>query len=91
MDDFKGKLQWAMTVSVWHGPQFGHKLLIATSNQFGTLNDVGHWNWRGIGIPTDIFSAAQGVAASVIADHLLFRYGVAEELPLRPGGDPQPF
>jgi len=52
---------------------------------------VGAWTWSGIGVPAEILPDIEARVASVITEHLVTRYGVAERLEFAPEGDPGPF
>jgi hypothetical protein len=85
------KPQWRLGVIVYHGPRFGHRLELETQRQgFDTIcSSIGQWT--GIGIPDPVLSHARAIVDAAFTDHLISRYGVANQLwdPRTEG--PEPF
>jgi hypothetical protein len=80
-----------MDVTIWHSPDFGHKVAITTQRQGQVPNKVGDFAWKGLGVSNELVKQIQACVSAVVADHLVFRYGVADELDLHWAGDPEPF
>lgn len=76
------KVQWTMTVTVFHGPSFGHAIELVTETRgrprLSTQDTLG--SWRGVGIPADVLRLAGALLLSAFDEHLVSRYGVAEQL-----------
>jgi hypothetical protein len=86
------KPQWTMTVTIYHGPSFGHAIEVATETKGrpaqSTRDSIG--TWRGVGCPEDVYRGALTLINAIFGDHIMFRYGVASEL--KPWEDvPDPF
>ena len=84
-------VQWTLDVSVFHGPEFGHRIYARVLGQHGGWQDVGHWTWKGLGVPEPLLTELNARLVSVITEHLVTRYGVQGELPTRWAGEPDPF
>jgi hypothetical protein len=70
------QLKWAETIYVVHGPDFGHKIYLATQIQGRDIEPQMDWQWRGLGIPAEIVKSAQAYAGAVLSEYLTFRYGL---------------
>jgi len=79
--------QWTLDVTVWHGPRIGHSITAKVLSRRGGWVDVGTWQWTGFGVPPDLVADCCARIDSVIAEHLVNRYGVAERLPFPRGED----
>lgn len=80
-----------MTVTVWHGSTFGHtvELDTVTVGRPSTSDVLGSWST--LGIPGAVLSGITSSVHAVLTEHLVTRYGLADELPTRWAGDPEPF
>ena len=80
------KVQWTMTVTVYHGSSFGHAIEVVTETKgrprLSTHDTIG--SWRGIGVPAEVLRQARTAVDSIFSDHLVYRYGIQEELPAWP-------
>jgi hypothetical protein len=84
--------QYYLSLAVYHAPSFGHKVdLWETIVARDYTREVGDWSWKGLGVPATLLRDMQARLSAVLAEHLTFRYGVADELPIRWAGDPEPF
>lgn len=87
-----GTWQWRMLVTVYHGPSYGHYMEMETLTRGrGTTLHTGLGNWKGLGIPEPVLNEARALIDAQFSEHLVTRYGVAGELPLKWGGEPEPF
>jgi hypothetical protein len=90
--DPEGNWQWELVVTVYHGPNFGHRIEIVQTwrgRQNHTKIDGG--SWRGLGIPADVLYSLRATVDSLLSEHLITRYQLREELPLKWEGAPDPF
>jgi hypothetical protein len=79
-------------VSVFHGPTYGHYMELERAfrgREECLRTGLGQWN--GLGIPEDVMRTASGLIVAAFEEHLITRYGVAGELPVKWGGEPDPF
>jgi hypothetical protein len=76
----QGKLQWAMHLLIWHGPDFGHMITLQQQRQGADPETVDWWKWKGLGVPKEVLDQVQAWTSAVVADHLVFRYGVQDIL-----------
>jgi hypothetical protein len=83
--------QWQMGVLVYHDQRFGHRIvaLTQTVGRDGRAYDLG--SWRGIGVPEAVHNAALARVDSLFSEHLVSRYGIAQELWSRGEGESSPF
>lgn len=76
------RVQWTMTVTIYHGPRFGHAIELATETmgrpQYSTHDTIGKWNT--FGCPLEIVKNAQAAVSAVLAGHIVDHYGVKEQL-----------
>lgn len=82
----RSKVQWTLTVTIYHGPSFGHVLEMATETK-GRPDRMTHdtiGSWKGIGVPEPVMTQALAVVNAAIQEHLVSRYGVQELLPAWP-------
>jgi hypothetical protein len=71
-----------MTVTIYHGPTFGHAIEMVTETK-GRPRDHTHdtiGSWRGVGIPSDVLRTAKTLISAAFDEHCILRYGVAETL-----------
>lgn len=86
------KLMWTMCVHVWHAPDYGHKLQIVTYRGFdGPSKYYDGGTWKGLGIPGMVLEQVRSLADGILSEHLVMRYGLQEELPIKWAGEPDPF
>jgi hypothetical protein len=87
----ESKPQWRLGVIVYHGPNFGHKLMLETQRQGFDTIETSIGSWKGLGIPDAVLNHARAILDSCFTDHLVSRYGVANQLwdPRMEG--PEPF
>jgi hypothetical protein len=81
-----------MTVTVYHGPGFGHNVQVDTvtrGRDTDTIDVVG--TWRGVGIPEKVYDGIRASVQAILEDHLLHRYGIAADLPAMWEVEPDPF
>ena len=83
--------QWTLDVTVFHSPDFGHRIKAAVLSKRGNWFQVGQWEWTGLGIPAELLVDVVTRVNAVIEEHLVTRYGVQGTLPMRWAGDPEPF
>lgn len=79
--DSRSRLQWTLTVQIYHGPSFGHsiEMLTHTNGRDGeTIDSLG--SWRGVGVPEDVLKQARALVDAALTQHLLTRYGIAGQL-----------
>ena len=91
MEKPQEKLQWALSVGIYHGPSFGHRIEMwhgATVRE-PIMVELG-W-WKGLGIPEHVLQHASTMVHAALVEHLVTRYGVQGELPMKWSGDPEPF
>jgi hypothetical protein len=84
--------QYRLLATVFHGPKFGHymELAVAINGRRG-VRTIGLGQWKGLGIPEPVLRQASGLLVATWEEHLTTRYGIAGELPLKWGGEPDPF
>jgi len=84
--------QWVMTVTVYHGPAFGHSVEVQTvtrGRNTDTHDVLG--TWKGVGVPWKVYTGIMNSIDAILAEHLVSRYGVQEELTGVWGEEPEPF
>jgi hypothetical protein len=81
--------QWTFDVSIYHRSDLGHILRGAVLDRRGGWHVVGTWTWKGLGVPAELVSDIQARVSAVVAEHLVTRYGIANQLPLRWAGEPE--
>lgn len=91
MAETEGKLQWAMSVGIYHDPSFGHRMELWYGSTAREPKVISLGSWKGIGVPEGVLNLARAAIDAHFSDHLVTRYGIAGELPLRWAGDPDPF
>jgi hypothetical protein len=90
--DREGKPQWSMTVTVWHGPTFGHVVDLQTVSRSRMEDlDICIGTWRGVGVPEDVYKGILATVDSVLGDHLVYRYSIQPRLDWSLGGEQEPF
>lgn len=76
------RVQWTMTVTVFHGPSFGHAVEVATETKgrpnLCTQDSIG--SWRGVGVPERVMEGMEASLLSIFQEHIHRRYGVAPSL-----------
>lgn len=78
-----GTPQYVLTVTVWHGPTYGHAVDVDTvvkGRRDGDLS-INIGTWRGIGIPVSTYRDILTSVNGIFSAYLIHRYGVAESLP----------
>lgn len=80
--------QWTLDVTVFHAPQFGHRVIVRVLGKRAGWDIVGHWDWTGLGIPADLVDDLVAKTAAVICEHLVTRYGIQGVLDVHWAGDP---
>lgn len=86
------KQQWHLLIQISHGPSFGHEITMQQKlrgHDAGPRERIG--SWTGLGVPETVLNQATAIIQAVITEHVVTRYGVAGELPLKWAGDPDPF
>lgn len=83
--------QWAMLVKVLHGPKFGHRIEIQLRSKARETLTLDGGTWTGLGVPDDVLVCIRAQLDAILTDHLVTRYGIREELPLKWSGEPDPF
>lgn len=86
------KLQWECCFTIWHAPDFGHKLELRTytkGRDAARKTELG--SWTGLGVPEQLVQDATTLVNAAIVEHLVTRYGIRGELPMKWGGEPEPF
>lgn len=91
MDKNWERLQWVLSVGVFHGASFGHRIDAWTDLGARGAVNLGSWEWKGIGIPEPKLQALRTKVDACLSDHFVTRYGVAGEFPHRWTGEPEPF
>jgi hypothetical protein len=79
--------QWTLDCSVFHVDGYRHVVLARVLGRRGGWVSVGSWSWTGLGVPEPLVNDLQARIAAVVAEHLVTRYGVEGELPLRWAGE----
>lgn len=88
----QAKLQWTMTVQVYHSRDFGHKILMCREKGlYGGPKWDALGTWKGLGVPESLLKAASTLVLAAFTEHLVNRYGVQGELPVAWAGEPDPF
>lgn len=82
------QLQWRLVVGVWHGQAFGHKITMGHGRAHGPLMASSLGSWKGLGIPDAVLRPATAVVLSTLEEHLITRYGIDSELPMKWAGEP---
>jgi hypothetical protein len=85
------KPQWCCYITVFHGPEFGHRISFMTQTQGREPERIDSLDWTGLGMPSDMIKTCQAIASSIVSDHLVWRYGVQDSLDFGPGGEVAPF
>lgn len=91
MDHGPEKWQWAMLVKVLHGPKFGHRVEIQLRSKARETLTLEGGSWTGLGVPGDVLQSLRSQLDAIVSDHLVTRYGIRDELPLKWSGEPGPF
>jgi len=81
-----------MTVSLWHGTQFGHTVEVETvtkGRDIDTIDSLG--SWRGIGIPEETYKGIMASVNAILSEHLVTRYGVNPQCDWSLGEEQAPF
>jgi hypothetical protein len=71
-----------MTVTIFHGPTFGHAIELVTETK-GRPGDNTHdsiGSWHGVGIPAEVLRQATTLLGAAFEEHCIMRYGVQESL-----------
>lgn len=78
----RSKVQWTMTVTIFHGPTYGHAVELATETtghlDWQTHDTLG--TWRGVGVPSESLQEMRTLIDTVFFEHMVRRYGVAETI-----------
>ena len=84
------KVQWTLTVTIYHAPNFWHYVELATETAARGSTDDALGSWQGMGCPEIVLNGITAQVTAAIEDHILARYGVQDPLALRwdTGGDP---
>ena len=85
------RVQWRLGILIYHGSAFGHRISLETQRQGYDTVERTIGSWKGLGIPESVLTQASAVLTAAFEEHLVSRYGVAGELPLRWAGEPDPF
>jgi hypothetical protein len=85
------RLQWVMSVGVFHGPEFGHRVDCWADNLLKEPLVRGSWDWKGVGMPATKLVDIRSTVDSILSEHFVTRYGVQGEFPQRWTGEPEPF
>lgn len=80
--------QWTMDVTVFHAPQFGHRVVVQVLGKTGGWLRVGGIQWTGLGIPEGLLEELVAVVDGTVSQHLSARYGIQGTLPHRWAGEP---
>lgn len=83
--------QWQLVVTVFHSANFGHSISISTKSRGREWKYYPGGTWKGLGVPEPVINALLASVQARLTEHLTTRYGVAGELPLKWGGEPDPF
>lgn len=83
--------QWALLFKVLHGPKFGHRIEIEVQKRGLTGVTFSGGTWTGLGIPAEVLEKVRAQLDAIVSDHLITRYGLREELPMKWSGEPDPF
>jgi hypothetical protein len=81
--------QWTLDVTVSHAPQFGHEIQAQVLTRAGGWTQLGVWRWTGLGIPEDMLDDFRVHLDAIVTEHLITRYGISSQLPLRWAGEPE--
>jgi hypothetical protein len=87
----EGKLQWALSIGVYHDPSFGHRIELWWGSTARAPHVRSGGTWKGLGIPEAVLTELRAEIDATVTEHLVTRYGVAGELPLKWSGEPDPF
>lgn len=91
MDRNQETVQWSFLVQVLHGQQFGHRIEYRIKSRGRQEYVTSGGNWKGLGVPKEILDMTLAHVDAIVGDHLVTRYGIQDELPLKWSGDPDPF
>jgi hypothetical protein len=83
--------QWYLSLTVFHGPAFGHRIEITTMSRGRDALAHSGGTWKGLGVPESVLNALRGQVDALITEHLLTRYGIQGELPMTWSGEVGPF
>lgn len=83
--------QWVLTLTIYHGPKFGHCAEVNTTSPRGPLTHDSVGSWRGLGVPESVLDGITAFVTGAIEEHMLTRYGIQGELAERWAGEPDPF
>lgn len=72
--------QWMLWVTIEHGPKFQHRIHISTVDKNNGPYRVATWTWQGVGVPPALLTDCEARVASVLDEHIVTRYGVAQSL-----------
>lgn len=81
MPDY-AKVQWTMTVTIFHGPDYGHEIELVTETRGRPLHSTHDviGRWRGTGVPEEVVKGAHAMISAALWEHLVTRYGVRQTL-----------
>lgn len=88
----KRNWQYRQLMTVYHGGGFGHYMEL--ERQIRGRNEThrtGLGQWNTLGIPEDVMRTSSGLIIAAWEEHLVTRYGVQGELPMKWAGEPEPF
>lgn len=83
--------QWRMLTTIYHGPGFGHYIELETISKGREGVRIGAGSWNTLGIPEPVLTQARTLLDAKFTEHLVSRYGVQGELPIKWAGEPDPF
>lgn len=67
---------WSMSVVVFHGPAFGHRMELWTQERGRDPLVQSLGSWKGLGVPAQVLESAVARADAVMSEYLTHRYGV---------------
>lgn len=80
-----------MYVNIAHDTGGKRRITFLTQTQGREPQLVDRLEWSGFGIDNQFLKTCQAIASSVIADRLIWRYGVRDELDTKWAGEAEPF
>jgi hypothetical protein len=91
VEEVEGKLQWALSVGIYHDPSFGHRIELwhGRTPVAPLVRPLGRW--KGLGVPESVLNDAVASVDACLTEHLVTRYGVQGTFEEKWGHEPDPF
>lgn len=85
------KLDWSMSVDIYHHPGYGHRIEMRTEDRVQRAIVTKLGSWQALAVPATLSAVAKGFIEAAFIEHLCLRYGIQAELPVSWEGEPDPF